>query len=178
MCQPELSLDPKALNARLNRLEEQMKSGIKVVAQPAAEATAPQEEEEELPPPPGDEDAPPVQEDAPAAAPVGFWSDLVSALRNELPLSSRGFFAMGPNAPVEGRLKGDELILYCQSDFTMGMVSKPELLQVISQRAAALAGRPVRVRCVDRSQAPRHSDKMDQLLQFSRSHSDVIKIKE
>jgi DNA polymerase-3 subunit gamma/tau len=178
MCQPELSLDPKALNARLNRLEEQMKSGIKVVAQLTAEATAPQEEEEELPPPPGDEDAPPVQEELSAPAPMGFWSDLVSALRTELPVASRGFFTIGPNAPVEGRLKGDELTLYCQTDFTMGMVSKPELLQVISQRAAALAGRPVRVRCVDRSQAPRHSDKMDQLLQFSRSHSDVIKIKE
>ena len=38
MCQPELSLDAKALNARLTRLEEQIKSGAFVAAAPAASA--------------------------------------------------------------------------------------------------------------------------------------------
>ena len=50
LCQPELSLDAEALNSRLTRVEEQLRSGSFQVAPPAAAKTL--EEEEELPPPP------------------------------------------------------------------------------------------------------------------------------
>ena len=76
LCRPELSLDAKALNARLTRLEDQLKSGRFVVQQ----AGKPQEEEnvppdEDAPPFPDDGDAPPADEDAPPPMPQSdrFW---------------------------------------------------------------------------------------------------------
>ena len=178
MCQPELSLDAKALNARLNRLEEQLKSGIQVVAQPPVEAPAPQEEEEELPPPPDDADAPPMLEDTPTHTPVGFWSDLAMELRSQLKPPYLGLFASTPNAPVLGEVSGDTLVLLCNGEMTVKMMERPDILQMVNQKASARLGKPIRVQCVDRTKAPKNSKKMDQLLQFSRSHSDVIKIKE
>ena len=176
MCQPQLNLDAKALNARLSRLEEQMKSGVTVVAQ--APALAEVEPNEELPPPPDDMDAPPEPQPPAVQAPIGFWTDLVAALRGELKASSMGFFSTSANAPVVGQLQEDTLVLLCNGDFILNQVSKPEVLQVVTQKASALLGRRLQVKCVDRTHAPKSSEKMDQLVKFGRAHSDVIKIKE
>lgn len=46
LCQPELSLDTKALNARLTRLEEQVKSGAFVPAAPVKAEKAASEKDE------------------------------------------------------------------------------------------------------------------------------------
>ena len=181
MCQPELSLDAKALNARLSKLEEQIKSGQFVTA-PAAKAPAAVAEDivdDELPPPPDDADAPPVQEETPAMqAPVGFWTDLATSIRAELRPPLSGFFAPSPNAPIQGVLQGNAVILRCNSKFIMEMVDKPELLQLISRKASAQLGRAVQVKAVDITAAPKNSDKMDALLNFGRAHSDIVKIKE
>ena len=78
LCQPELSLDTKALNARLTRLEEQVKSGAFVPAAPVkAEKAAPEKEpyDDDRPPMPDDADAPPAEDAPPVAeseAPVRF----------------------------------------------------------------------------------------------------------
>ena len=67
LCQPELSLDAKALNARLTRLEEQIKSGAFVAAAPQKKAKreVPEDlyDEDDRPPMPGDDDAPPAMEE-------------------------------------------------------------------------------------------------------------------
>lgn len=181
MCQPELSLDTKALNARLSKLEEQIKSGQFLTA-PAAKAPAAVAEDivdDELPPPPDDADAPPVQEETPAMqAPVGFWTDLATSIRAELRPPLSGFFAPSPNAPIQGVLQGNAVILRCNSKFIMEMVDKPELLQLISRKASARLGRAVQVKAVDITAAQKNSDKMDALLNFGRAHSDIVKIKE
>ena len=110
LCRPELSLDAKALNARLTRLEEQLKNGEFTVAAPKQKKeTKPQqadEFEDDRPPMPDDWDAPPPpQEEAPAVprndAPVGFWSDLCAGVRKELKPPVSGFFVASPNAPVQ-----------------------------------------------------------------------------
>ena len=102
MCQPELNLDAKALNARLTRLEEQIKSGMLVRA-PATvqQKAAPPEDldDEERPPLPDDGDAPPEEELAAPVmdqAPMGFWSELVGAVRKELKPPAFGFFTTSP----------------------------------------------------------------------------------
>ena len=109
LCQPELSLDTKALNARLTRLEEQMKSSAFVPAAPVkAEKAAPEKDEYggTIARPAGRcrrtpaEDAPPVAE----SEALGFWSDLVAAVRKELKPPVSGFFVVTPNAPVQGAL--------------------------------------------------------------------------
>ena len=179
LCQPELSLDAESLNARLTRLEEQIKSGSFVAATtPTAPVTA--ELEEEMPPVPTDEDVPPVpEEDIPAEdTPVGFWADLVSAIRRELKPPLVGNFSVSPNAPVQGVLRGDKLVLLCASSFTLEMVNKPAVLEMVARKASAQLGRPVRVVAVDKNAAPSTNQNMEQLLNFGRAHSDIIKIKE
>ena len=182
LCQPELSLDPQAVNARLTKLEEQMRTGNFVVA-PKASNETPQkvvaEEADALPPPPDDADAPPMPEEtAMPQAPIGFWTELVAAVRSELRPPLSGFFASSPKAPIQGTLEGNAVVLRCSTDFVMNMINKPELLQMVARKAAAILGRNVTVKVVDQNAVPQRGEKMDQLLSFGRAHSDVIKIKE
>ena len=177
MCQPELSLDAQSLNARLTRLEEKIATGAFVAPVPAVAQSERDEVEAELPPPPDDSDAPPEQPQLVAeTTPVGFWTDLGVALRQELPPMVFGFLTFAPGCPVEGVFQGDKMILRC-SDHVLKMINKPDVLEVIARKAGARLGRPVRVEAVDISAQPVQNDKMNQLLNFSRAHSDVIKIK-
>lgn len=182
MCQPELDLDAKALNARLTRLEEQIKSGSFTVAvQPQKVQAASQDAEDDRPPMPDDADAPPEQ-DAPASVqtdtPVGFWSDLCSGIRKELGPPTSGFFVATPNAPVQGFLVGDRLELRCGNDFTAVMLDKPAILEVVSRKASVLLNRPVKAVVVDMSAKPKSNPRMEQLMNFGRNHPDIVKIKE
>lgn len=177
LCQPELSLDAQSLNARLTRLEEKIRSGNFVSV--AQNAVAPSvEEEEELPPPPDDWDAPPVMGEECSEAPIGFWADLVAAIRGESKLPCMGFFSVGEEAPIRGDLQGDVLVLRCNNSFTLGMIDQPEIYELVGRKAGALLNRNIRVKAVDGSAAPAKNEKMRQLLSFGKAHSDVIKIKE
>ncbi len=177
LCQPELSLDPKSINARITKLEESVKTGSFLA--PAVKAQPPAEEEEELPPVPDDADAPAEEPQAPVSeAPIGFWTDLVTAVRQEMKPPVSGFFTTTPNAPVQGVLQADVLVLRCNNGFTAEMVNKPNILELVSRKAAAMLGRPIRVRVTDGAADPQAGAKMDQLLAFGRAHGDVIKIKE
>lgn len=181
LCQPELSLDVQAMNARLTRLEEQMKNGAFVAAIPA-KADIPAEPEEDRPPFPDDADAPPEPEEEPDSpqqsdTPVGFWSDLCGAVKKELKPPVSGFFAGTPNAPVQGKLVGECLELCCSNDFTAKMLDKPELLEIVSRKATAMLGHRIRTSVVDITAKPQGNPHMDKLVQFGREHSDIIKVK-
>lgn len=183
LCQPELSLDAESLNARLTRLEEQIKSGSFVAAAvaPAPVIKEPQKVEEDdydRPPMPDDADMPPEPDVPDPPAPVGFWTDLVTSVRRELKPPVSGFFAPTPNAPVQGILRGDKLVLRCANNFIMEMVSKPSILELVARKASAQLGRLITVTAVDSSARPEDNGKMEQLLNFGRAHSDIIKIKE
>ena len=180
MCQPELSLDAQSLNARLTRLEEKIATGALMPATSAAfpASVTVAKEEEELPPPPDDEDLPP-ENDPPQlteAVPVGFWMDLGASVRQELPPMVGGYLTFTQGCPVQAALQGDRVILRC-SDYVMHTIDKPNVLEVVSRKASARLGRPVRAEVVDISAQPAQNNKMNQLLNFSRAHSDVIKIK-
>ena len=180
LCQPELCLEPEAMNARITRIEDQLRSGsFTVSVAPAID------EQEDRPPMPTDADAPPLPSEAPVMeaepqdeAPIGFWADLVAQLRTVLkpPLSS--FFTSTANAPVQGILQGNRLVLLCASDFAVGMVNKPELLALIAQKASAKLGRQITVVATDRMSGVQKSEQMERLLEFGRSHSDIVRIKE
>ena len=180
LCQPELTLDAQSLNARLTRLEEQIKSGsfVAPAAAPVIESAAVQDEEE-YPPMPDDEDAPPVMEVEPVAvAPVGFWTDLACSIRRELKPPVSGFFAPTPNAPVQGILQGNKLILRCANSFTQEMVNKTAIVELVSRKASAQLGHPVTVSVVDKTERLEDNAKMEGLLSFGRAHSDIIHIKD
>ena len=174
MCRPELSLDEKSLNARLTRLEEMIRTG----AIPARPLPGQERGEEAAPPAP--EEEPPVEEEAPPPGndvPPGFWTELAAAARRELKPPASGFFAASPNSPLQGVLVGDRLELRCSNAFTAQTIDKPEILEVVSRKAGAQLGRPIRAVVVDLTAKPRSNPRMEQLLAFGREHSDVVKIK-
>ena len=179
LCQPELSLDAEALNSRLTRLEEQIRSGSFQTAAPVAAKDV--EDEEELPPPPDDHDAPPEAFSMPEPVketPVGFWTDIVSQAKKELKPPLSGFFATTPNAPVQGVMRDGKLVLLCESQFIVDMVNKPEVLELFARKASVSLGQPVRVIAVDRTAKQNNSRQMEELLSFGRANSGIINIKE
>ena len=179
LCQPELQLDVKAVNARLTRLEEQFKSGMFVsvpVEHPAEPAVS-----EEFPPALTDEDAPPeLIQDAPSPAvdtPVGFWTELVAAVRQELRPPLIGFFADTPNSPIKGVLRDGKIVLVCANEFTAEMLNKPELLSIVGRKASAILNRPVSAAVEDCTSSPKSSARMEQLMRFGQEHRDIVRIK-
>ncbi len=170
LCQPELALDAEALNSRLTRLEDTIRSGNITVAAPVAEE--PVFVPEEIP------QAPEAPAELPDEAPVGFWADLVAQIRMELKPPISGFFVSTPNAPVQGQLQGGKLTLVCSNSFAKDSVNRPEVLALVAQKATAKLGAPVKVVVSDGSELNGKNGQMEQLLNFGRTHSDVIKIKE
>lgn len=184
LCQPELQLDAESLNARLTRLEEQLRTGQFVSR--AAPAPAP-EPDPDRPPIPGDEDAPPSDEEdappAPAPAPAAsvsaaFWPDLLASVRRELRPPASGFFVQTQNSPLKGALRGSTLELRCINTFVAQAIDKPDILEVVARKASSMLERPISVRVVDLSAVPAGNPRMEQLLNFGKAHSDIIKIKE
>lgn len=188
LCQPELDTDMQALLARLTRVEDQIRSGGFVAAAPQAKQE-PEEAVKEVvsdgiiqepqikqPQPTTDDIAQTTanQEDVP----VGFWADLVAAVRSELPPALMGFFVTTPNAPLKGIPSGNQIKLVCENNFILDIVNKPEILSLITLKASALLGRQVRVVVTDQTQPASNDSGMDQLLSFGRSHSDIVRIKD
>ena len=180
LCQPELQLDAQSLNSRLTRLEEQLKTGAFVATPAAVPAEKPGDDyDDDRPPMPDDADAPPDESESATSddTPIGFWMDVATAVRQELRPPVSGFFAPSPNAPVQGILRGGEVVIQCANAFTMEMVNKPEILALVARKAGAKLGRQVRVKVVDMSSAGPKSKQMEQLLSFGRAHGDRVKIK-
>ena len=178
MAQPELSLDAKALNARLTKLEDQIKSGsFAVMQQPAAAAVS----------------TPAVQPVSPASAmpedqpekvipddqvPLGFWAEVVAGVKQELKPPISGFLSASDNSPVKGAMRGGVLELRCTNAFTADMIGKPEVLEIVARKAAVQLGHPVKVITVDMSAKPDGNKRLDNLLQFGRQHGDIITMNE
>ena len=180
LCQPELSLDAESLNSRITRLEEMLKNGSFTASPVQSKPSV--EEDDDRPPMPDDFDAPPDPGEAVMApiinhAPAGFWVDMVSEIRSELKPPASGFFVTTPNAPVEGVLRENRLELVCSAGFIVDVLNKPEILEMISRKASAKLGKPIRVVAVDRTKVNTKSKQMDQLLRFGQEHADIIKIK-
>ena len=183
LCEPEATLDAQALNARLSRLEEKIASG-QIVAAPQAK---PETEEappwdDDAPPPYDDGDVPPEPGGAPAQpaaapAPTGFWPELIDRLRTALKPPAMGMFSTADNTPVRGRLSGDRLLLITENEFTFGIVNRPNVLQPVSEKAAALLGRPVAVQVQKGGAEQPDSAGFDKLLRFGAEHPNIVDIK-
>ena len=176
LCQPELSLDAESVNSRITRLEEMLKS------ESFAVTPAQIQDVEERPPIPDDMDAPPeinepIPEHVAVNMPAGFWVDMVSEIRTELKPPASAFFVTTPNAPVEGVLRDNKLELVCTAGFIVDVLNKPEILELVSRKASAKLGRPIRVVAVDKTKINVKSKQMEQLLRFGQEHSDIVKIK-
>ena len=187
LCDPGLQMDAQSLNARISKLEEQLRTGNFVAAAPQT-AAKPVEEEEELPPPPGDEEAPPDPEapavqDKPAEpakddTPIGFWAELCAQMRPELTRPMAGFFYAAERSPVKGRVRGDRVGLICADTTVAKLIDNPQVREVAQRKASAILGRPVQIVIVDRSAKPEKSREMEQLIAFGKAHNDIVNIKD
>ena len=188
LCDPGLQMDVQALNARISKLEEQLRTGNFVapaavpVQQKPADAV-----DDEAPPPPGDYDCPP-DPDAPAPqpeqkqpnqkddTPMGFWVDLANSMRPELQPALRAF--LDPTGKIMNAIvRGDRVGLICADEFVTNMVDKPEVRDLATRKASAMLGRPVTVKVVNRKAERSKSKQMEQLMAFGREHPDIVKIK-
>ena len=183
LCQPELQLDAQSLNARLTRMEEQLKSGAFVASAPPAVIVA-ENDEEERPPVPDDADAPPeadpvisapVQE---TATPVGFWAELVAAIKPEVKPGLSGFLTTGESAMIKGIVRGNQVILLCKNSFVLDMVNNQEVLQLVARKASAILGRNVSAKAENASASGQPGFGMERLMNFGRNHSDIVNIKD
>lgn len=173
LCQPELTLDAESLNARLTRLEEQLKAGTLTVTV--------KQEQPEIKVTDQPEAVPTIEEVAPAVieqteTPIGFWTDVVAAVRKELKAPACGFFATTPSAPVKGVLSGEQVVLQCSNRFAYEMVNKPEILSLVARKASAILGRQVTAKAIDSTAVPTKNKKMESLLSFGKEHPDIINI--
>ena len=185
LCQPELQLDARSLNARLSRMEEQLKSGAFVLSAQPAQTVTEETEKEERPPMPGDEDAPPEERPAFAPArpqendtPVGFWAELVAALKGEVKPGLRGFLTTGENAQIKGIVRGNQVVLQCQNEFVLGMVNTQDVLQLVARKASAILGRNVTARAEDTSASGQPGAGMERLMSFGRENPGIVTIKD
>ena len=190
MCQPQLSLDAKALSARIGRIEEKLASGTLVSAAAVPQKAPPPEDVDdgERPPLPDDADDPirsaapeasaqPEQKQAePRNGGAEIWPELTQALRESLSVRERGFFAS--NGPVKPLLKGDTLTLIADTDFVLNIIRKPEVQTLVQQKASAMLGRQVGVQFARKGQITQQgNDPMDALVAFGGQHNDIFTIK-
>ena len=185
LCQPELDADLDGLLARMTRMEEQLKSGV--IAVQAAPAAQPQADAQQM-----DTQSKNTTADIPVPvetvcdvgsklvdeAPVGFWSDVTAAVKRELTPSMCGFFGTTENAPVRGVVMADKLYLVCTNNFVMEIINKPEVMNLVARKAAAVAGKPLKMVITDNARSVEKTCNLDALLDFAREHSGVISIKE
>lgn len=175
LCRPEAELDAVSLNARLSRLENKLETGAFTLhsQKPQAEETPPWENT-----PPEEETQEPLKEKviAPTAPEnTAYWHELVQRLRTTLRPPASGMFSISENAPVQGILHDNVLVLTFCADFAESVLNKPDVLQTIKECAGALAGKSVQVQLTRRGTQGANSS-FDRLLSFGAAHSDVIDI--
>ncbi|MCQ2419692.1 MAG: DNA polymerase III subunit gamma/tau [Clostridia bacterium] len=187
MCQPQLALDAQALGARLSRVEQQLASGSFVSAAPQQRKVQDGDGfEDDRPPFPDDADDPMAgmaenslhqeKEKPQTQNQAAFWPELADKMRESLGPSDRGFLA--PNGPVRPVLRGDDLILACESDFVLGRLKRPEVEKMAKEKAALVLGRPVSVRFALQSQVSNAGeDPMDALLAMGQQYQDIFTIR-
>lgn len=176
LCQPELALDPQSINARLTRVEEQIKSGNISVKQHTTEAVTEPVKQPEIKPTPEMPEAPVTQKRV-SEAPAGFWTDLVADIRTEIKPPILGFFDPSGKS-LNGSLYGDTLVLECPSQFTAEQLDKPHILEVVARKASYKLGREIKVQVVDITAAPKKNANMERLVNFSKAHPDVINVRD
>ena len=177
LCQPELALDAQSMNARLTRLEEQIKTGsISVKQRSTAPISVPVEPSREAPVAESPAARPEPQKRV-SEMPAGFWTDLVADIRTELRPPVLGFFDPSGKS-MNGALYGDTLVLECPSKFTAEQIDKPYILEVVARKASFKLDREIKVRVVDITAAPAKNQNLERLLDFSKAHPDVISVRD
>ena len=201
LCDEGLDDSLEGLSARVARLEEQVKDGVRAVPEHAASPQAPAGGEplpalpesagEELPLPedsPGARELPVPEEERPAppqagrpAAPAeegSFWPSFAAGLKGAVPPSVVPYF--NNSAKVTGTWRPGVLTLWVDSDFTKTMLSRPNVVSGVVQAAEARFGGPARVELkvgtppASGGAAAPAEDALDRLLAFGEQFDNIV----
>ncbi|MBR6413493.1 MAG: DNA polymerase III subunit gamma/tau [Oscillospiraceae bacterium] len=181
MCDPALDLDAQAINARLSRVETMLASGVLPAARPPAQ-TLPDDEPTESASVPEEtateaaasEQASPPQEQT---LPIGFWADLVSAVRKWKP-SLGGYFNTTDAKLIVPSLSGDMLELSALGETVLKIVDHDDVRAQVAEQASMLLHRPIRVRFTLRGADAEKHEKMKELMEKQRQYPEIIHVSE
>lgn len=181
LCKPEAMPDVQSLAARISRMEEKLASGT-FSAQAAPQENSAGETQQEAPPWDDEEDErPPIPDEPPptneTAVDESFWVSLVQRLRTALKPPALGMFAVSELSPVQGYLRGDELVLSMRDDTTRRFVDKPDVLKTVAECASAVAGRQIHVTVAAIKEGKQRNASLDRLLSFGAQHPDFVEFK-
>ena len=176
-----------SLSGRIDALEEKLRHGIPVMAQPSA--VNPVSAETDLtdgPPPPGDEDAPSwLQEDpeshmpaaptradaksAPKAPPADWsgWPQVLEQVAGKINMGALTCLQISSRAELDE----DQVLVFCEDDVTAGLAQAQPTIHILSEAASAVAGRAVRVRVFGPDQKPkrRRRSASDEILEKAKA---------
>lgn len=181
MCDPALDLDAQAINARLSRVETVLASGVLPAARPSAQ-TPPSEEaeksvpvlEETVPVQMAEQTMPSPEEQE---LPIGFWADLVSAVRKWKP-SLGGYFNTTDAKLIVPSLSGDVLELSAQGETVLRIVDHDDARAFVAEQASILLHRPIRVRFTVRGAEAGREDKLKELMEKQRQYPGLFHVSE
>ncbi len=179
LCTPEAQLDAQSLSARISRLEDKLAGAV--LAAPVQQQRAPAAQEPEqsrTPESPPWEEEPPQPAPPPVSAPPQpnrFWPELVKRVRASLKPPALGMFNTAENAPVRGVLDGATLRLEAADALTLAVINKPNVLQAVSEAAAAILGRSITACAVPRGSE--NTSGFERLLRVGAAHPDIVEIK-
>ena len=72
---------------------------------------------------------------------------------------------------------GDRLELRCSNSWAAQTIDRPDVLEIMSRKASAMLGRPVKAIVVDLNATPKGNPRMEQLMNFGRANPNIVNIK-
>ena len=156
LCNPDLSLEPGDLAARIARLEGELSDKLVLLEQkmaggqfvPAAAEPAEAQIPEAPSPEPPEPETVREQPEPPADLPDQLWEQVKARAIPELDPIYRSFLSQ-----VKGRFRSGILELTPANSYIRSMVDRPEILELLRQKASVAAGTPAAVRWRDKADA-------------------------
>lgn len=167
LCRPELTLDAEALNARITRLEDQVKGGM--IAAPVKTEETVESPALNLPIEP--EMAPAEQ----TLEPDGDWDDVSQQIAKEVQPQWSSIFA--DKQLIKGYFRGPQLFLVCNNTYIKETLHKPEVNELITRKASAQKGKPIKVVVTDDASAISRAGDMEQFLRFGQEFPGIVNFK-
>jgi DNA polymerase-3 subunit gamma/tau len=101
----------------------------------------------------------------PAAAPVDFWQRILAVIEQKIEIPPYTFLSDKLHTTAD--LEEDELVIRTKNDFANQMINVAPVIQALKDAAAAIMGRPVKVRITaDSGGNNLNTDKLDALSRF------------
>ena len=169
LCRPELTLEAEALNARITRLEDQVKSGV--VAAPAKPSVTMEEipsAAEQMPEP---EPEPEMSQLEPDEA----WDEVCQQIAKEILPQWQNVITN--KEAVNGYFRGPQLFIVCNNPFVKDIFTDPKTNELVARKASARMGRPITVVVTEDASVVSRTADTEMLLRFGQDFPGIVNFK-